>query len=213
MHNSNSAYIKREWMIPISVNGTIVDVETTSISPKDGDVITCGFFSGNKISIFQRIDPSEEGKRKFFSVLYNWNKFYSRPFYAYNKKFEETWLRTNFDHDLMQKWKSEAEQKILENGKTLKWPRVSELISLPHNYYGLQDIGGKEVPEIWKNFCDSNTTTANINNERDVSLLDKIIMHNLNDLIREACLLMWDETSALVCANILFREIKKERKI
>ena len=200
-----SSFIRREWMIPLSVNGTIVDVETTSINPSDGDIVTCGFFSSNKISIFQRIDPSEEGKRKFFTVLYNWGNFYSRPFYAYNKKFEERWLQTNFDHDLMGKWRSEAERESSKTGKFKKWPKVSELISLPHNYYGLSDIDGKDVPEIWKAFCNSE--------EKDIKMLDRIIMHNLNDLIREACLLMWDETGAKIFAEILFREVKKERRV
>ena len=198
------SYIRREWTLPLSVNGTIVDVETTSIDPKDGEIVTVGFFSANKICIFQRIDPSQEGMRKFFSVLYNWAHFYPRPFYAYNKSFEEKWLQTHFDHDLMGKWKSAAEKKI-KNGRSLKWPRVSELISLPHNYYGMQDIDGKDVPRIWKEYCD--------NGDKNTEMLERIILHNLNDLIREACLLMWDETSAKPFANVLFREMQKERKV
>lgn len=200
-----SSYIRREWMVPISISGTIVDVETTGIDPELGDVITCGCFSGNKISIFQRVDPTEDGKRKFFRVLYNWSSFYPRPYYAYNKRFEENWLKIRFDHDLMSKWKKTAENNISKDGRTLKWPKVSELISLPHNYYGLEDIDGKDVPIIWKEFCDTKG--------KDIKILDKIIFHNLNDLIREACLLMWDETSAKVCAGILFKGINREKKL
>ncbi len=199
-----SAYIRHEWLVPLSINGTIVDVETTSITPQEGDLITAGFFSGNKICIFQRIDPTDGGKQLFMSAIANWSDFCMRPFYAYNKAFEERWLRTGFDHDLMEKWRVKAELDI-QNGKLKKWPRVSELVSLPHAYYGGSDIDGRDVPHIWKMYAESAA--------RNIRLLDPIIEHNLNDLIREACLLLWDETGSQAYAKTLLNDARKRREI
>lgn len=178
--------IVREWRVPLLLNGTIIDVETTSIKPEDGDLVTLGMFYGDKILIYQRADPTQEGKVEFLRKIDNWKEFCPRPYFAYNKAFEEAWLGTAVDSDLMEKWKREAENHIvdMQTNRKMKWPKVCELISLPHEYYGLSDIGGRDVPELWEQYSRT----------RDTALLDKIIYHNLYDLIREACLYMWDET-------------------
>jgi uncharacterized protein YprB with RNaseH-like and TPR domain len=197
----SAVFIKKEWSVPLSISGTIVDVETTALEPKDGELITLGVFFGNSIKIFQRTDVSKEGNERFLRALSNWQDICPRPFYAYNKNFEEKWTRASFDHDLMAKWRVEAENKRTGD-KALKWPRVCELISLPHDYYGIHDIDGRDVPKLWREYTKT----------RDLAKLNLIITHNLFDLIREACLLLWDETTLKVCAEILIKHVMKERK-
>jgi len=194
--------IVREWRVPLLLNGTIIDVETTSIKPEDGELVTLGMFYGDKILIFQRADPTPEGKAAFLRKIECWKEFCPRPYFAYNKSFEEMWLGTPIDSDLMEKWKREAENHIVDvqTRRRMKWPKVCELISLPHEYYGLSDIGGRDVPRLWEEYRKSG----------DLKILDKVIYHNLYDLIREACLYMWDETVQDAIIRVLEKEKTKK---
>jgi hypothetical protein len=194
--------IVREWRMPLLLQGTIIDVETTAIRPEEGELLTLGMFFGEKVLIYQRADPTPEGKAAFWKRIENWVEFCPRPYFAYNKSFEERWLGTGIDSDLMEKWKREAEKRVVDvnTRRTMKWPKVSELISLPHEYYGLNDIDGKEVPQLWEEYRKS----------LDPVLLERIIYHNLYDLIREACLYMWDETVQDAIIRVLEREKNKK---
>ncbi|MBI5046117.1 ribonuclease H-like domain-containing protein [Candidatus Micrarchaeota archaeon] len=183
----------REWSFPLSLNGTIIDLECTSIKPEDGEIVTFGVFCGNKITIYQRTDPSESGKVAFLKKFENWKDFCIRPYFAYNKSYEEMWLKTSFDSDLMEKWKKKAENE------RKKWPRVSELVSMPHNYYGLSDIEGAEVPILWEEYKKTS----------DVQILDRIIHHDFYDLVREACLCLWHDSLHDDFVTVLESKIKK----
>lgn len=195
--------IIKEWKVPASIEGTIIDIETTALQPP-GEIITYGFFFGNTIKIFQRTDLTEEGKEKFEKGIKKAFFFYPRPYYAYNCSFEEQWLGIKFDHDLMEKWRKEAESVVGDNGRRLKWPKVSELISLPHEYFKIKaEATGREIPEIWQKYKDTGKE----------EFLAHIINHNLYDLIRESCLMLWDETIAKALKGLMEEEKwKKEFK-
>lgn len=189
----------REWRMPLLLQGTIIDVETTARRPQEGELLTLGMFFGDKILIYQRADPTPAGRTAFEKKIENWTEFCPRPYFAYNKSFEEEWLGTRIDSDLMEKWKIEAEKRIVDTrtNRKMKWPKVSELISLPHEYYGLSDICSRDVPQLWEDF----------KKNEDPLLLERIIYHNLYDLIREACLYMWDET----VQDAIIRVLEKEK--
>jgi len=46
--------IKREYTFPVSCIGTIFDVETTSLEPSEGELITIGYFTGNNNHLSKR---------------------------------------------------------------------------------------------------------------------------------------------------------------
>ncbi|RLJ06934.1 MAG: hypothetical protein DRP12_03195, partial [Candidatus Aenigmatarchaeota archaeon] len=127
-------YLIRRWNFPVSIDGTIIDIETTDVNPEKGEIITFGYFTGNTIKIFQRTDPSERGRDIFNRFIRSALQTLPRPFHAYNCSFEERWLGVRFSHDLMAKWREKSDK----GRQKLKWPKVSELISLPHSYYKLE---------------------------------------------------------------------------
>ena len=117
----------------ISIEGSIIDVETVSLSPKPNGMFTLGILSGSEIRIVQAETESDctalaaEVKRVWQSL--------PRPIYAYNRKFVGGWLSSaigaeaHIDHDTMDAWKAVADQQ------SLKWPRLRELIRPPVFYY------------------------------------------------------------------------------
>ncbi len=192
--------IKRTWTLPLGVEGTVIDVETTSLSPQDGELLTVGFFEGKNIRILQR--EKKDGEGDFRKTIKDVFEHYSRPFYAYNAGFEEAWLNIKFDYDLMEKWRKECEKYVDNKGKRKKWPRLEELVSLPQSYFRVRvEARGSEVPGIWQRYFIS----------EDTKELDLIIYHNLYDLIREACLAMWDETISDVIGEII-KQLGKEKR-
>jgi hypothetical protein len=83
--------------------------------------------------------------------------------------------------------------------ETIKWPSSAELISLPHAYFFQSDIEGKEVPKIWDRYVQT----------RKRNLLELIMFHNFNDLIRDYCLYVWDET----VASLIGDKLKESSKV
>ena len=124
----------------ITIEGTIIDVETVSLHPKPDGMFTFGTLSGSEIRIVQaetQADCSalaEEVKRVWNTLL--------RPIYAYNHQFVAGWLsqainaEARIDHDTMDGWKAVADQQAI------KWPRLRELIRPPVFYYhwGIADF-------------------------------------------------------------------------
>ncbi len=209
--------IERQYSFPLSFHGTIFDVETTGLNPSEDELVTIGYFSQGQLRIYQRDDQSQTGSKDMKKIC-DMLSVLPRPYFSYNKSFEEKWLGIKFDHDMMSKWKILCEQVkkpnhrwcrvhrwVKTNSKGLcpecgsqlsdriKWPSSAELISLPHAYFFQSDIDGKEVPEIWKKFA--RTQKRN--------LLELIIFHNFNDLVRDYCLYAWDETVAILIGDKL----------
>lgn len=124
----------------ISVEGTIIDVETVSLTPKPHGMFTFGTLSGSEIRILQA-ETDEECAALESEVKRVWHAL-PRPIYAYNRKFVGGWLSqaigedAHIDHDTMEAWKAVADQQ------SLKWPRLREIVRPPLFYYrwGIADI-------------------------------------------------------------------------
>ena len=117
----------------ISIEGTIIDVETVSLTPKPNGMFTLGTLSGSAIRIIQA-ENEADCEALAAEVQRLWQTL-PRPIYAYNCKFVSGWLsdalgtEANIDHDSMDAWKAVADQQAL------KWPRLRELIRPPVFYY------------------------------------------------------------------------------
>ena len=117
----------------ISVEGTIVDVETVSLTPKPNGMFTFGALSGSEIRITQA--ENEADCAALASDIKDLWQTLARPIYAYNKKFVGDWISqalnadAHIDHDTMDAWKAVADQQAL------KWPRLRELVRPPVFYY------------------------------------------------------------------------------
>lgn len=117
----------------ISVEGTIIDVETVSLNPKPNGIFTFGTLTANSIRIAQAEDESD-CEAVAAEIKRVW-KDLPRPLYAYNREFVEGWIHSaigadvSIDIDTMGAWKAAADQQ------SLKWPRLRELIRPPVFYY------------------------------------------------------------------------------
>jgi len=76
------------------------------------------------------------------------------------------------------------------NGKMPKWPRLDELVPVPGlDYFDRGPEEGKEqVAPIWERLTES---------KFDIGASASIMLHNYNDLIRTATLLMWIESKEI----------------
>lgn len=117
----------------IAIEGTIIDVETVSLSPKQNGMFTFGTISGSAIRILQA-ENEADCEALATEVKRVWSAL-PRPFYAYNREFVGGWIsdaiggEAHIEHDTMDAWRSVAEQQ------SLKWPRLRELIRPPVFYY------------------------------------------------------------------------------
>jgi uncharacterized protein YprB with RNaseH-like and TPR domain len=161
--------------------GSLIDFETTGIPWKDKEheVITLGYFYGNKLVIIQR---KTKEKGLFYREIKQILQKLPRPFYSYNSKFEKAVMEIELGLkvkdsdfiDLMRPWKEKAD-KI-----DIKWPTLDDLISEPEDYFNEEKISGKDVPGLWKTYLSGGT-------ER---LLKMIMEHCLSDILREMILLI-----------------------
>jgi uncharacterized protein YprB with RNaseH-like and TPR domain len=160
--------------------GTVIDLETTGLpDQKEHEIVCVGYITSNKLIILCR---RSEDKKPFYTELKRLVKRLPKPFYAYNAQFERTIIEKelglafplNSFVDLMKPWKVKA---VLHG---LKWPRLSELISEPQQYFEDRVVSGGDVPKLWKNYLRTGS-------QKNLTL---IMQHNLSDLLREAILLL-----------------------
>lgn len=117
----------------ISIEGTIIDAETVSLTPKPNGMFTFGTISGDLIRIVQA-EIEADCEALTAEVRRVWQTL-PRPVHAYNRKFVGGWLtqalgaEAHIDHDTMDAWKAVADQQ------SLKWPRLRELVRPPVFYY------------------------------------------------------------------------------
>ncbi|NWG08807.1 MAG: ribonuclease H-like domain-containing protein [Nitrososphaerales archaeon] len=188
--------------MPVTFRGAIIDVETSDLFPSRGEVITFGFFSAGEIRIYQKTEQGDD--YEFDSIVRSALKLLPRPFFAYNSDFETSWLGVRFELDLMIKWKRLTEDLKGNSNFIKKWPRLSELISIPYEYYrGKVENSGSEIVKLWKMYLKT----------RDKLNLLRIIYHNKYDLIRECCLLLWDEDTIRLFAEIIEFESENPKTI
>jgi hypothetical protein len=117
----------------VTIEGTIIDVETVSLHPKPNGMFTLGTLSGSEIRIMQA-ETQADCSALAEELNRIWNTL-PRPIYAYNRRFVAGWLSQAIDaevcieHDTMGDWKAIADQQAV------KWPRLRELIRPPVFYY------------------------------------------------------------------------------
>ncbi len=80
---------------PAHFRGTIVDVETTGLSPRFDRLITVGILRNGEYEIYQVTDGSS-----LLDVLGPTLQTLPRPVYAFNKGFEEGFLGIHIDREL-----------------------------------------------------------------------------------------------------------------
>ena len=117
----------------IAIEGTIIDVETISLTPKPNGMFTLGTLSGSAIRIAQA-ETEADCESLAAEVRRIWHTL-PRPIYAYNREFVAGWIEqaigadAHIDHDTMGTWKAVSDQQ------SIKWPRLRELIRPPLFYY------------------------------------------------------------------------------
>lgn len=148
--------------IPVTGNleGTIIDFETTHWDAKKGELITSGFLTKEGIVILQRLELTEnEFKKRVIEEI----QTKKRPWYAFNKEFEEKFLQISVDNELQQKERESAFGALLEEGL------------LDHYNLLCDPLFNEEIPRFWDAW----------NSTKDKVLVSKIVRHNYCCLAKE----------------------------
>jgi DNA polymerase III epsilon subunit-like protein len=150
--------IMRKRVIPARIKGTVIDIETTGLPQNGAEIITLGAVSGNRLQILQRSDEKNFPARikRFISRL-------PRPYYAFNKGFEEAMLGVGIDGEL-------------QSEKYEKKSRAIAVAKLRDPFNG----NGFDVIATWKKYQETG----------DPRYLTMIMDHNESDLLLETCLLI-----------------------
>lgn len=170
----------QKTLLSALVSGTIIDIETTGLSPSRDDIITFGWLTGNEIQVIQRVEASPE---TFYGCIEEELDRIPRPLYAYNASFERDFLRSKIGRDIefidvFKPWRKMAERK------SLKWPSLDEISPVPYKYMGEKPVKGRDVVVIWNSYL----------RNRKLGTLSLIVMHNMRDLIQTFSLLSYLES-------------------
>ncbi len=141
--------------LPVVLQGSIVDIETTGLSPKIDSVITVGLVHNNVCEIFQRTHEAD-----ICQLLDQKLRSLPRPIYAFNKRFEESFLGIVVDRELQSRPFESRNEAIQVSG-------VCDPLG-----------SGLRVPGEWWAYAV----------DRGLYHLNRIIAHNLADLRHELCL-------------------------
>lgn len=143
-----------------SLKGTIIDFETTHWDVTKGELLTAGFLSENGVMILQRFESSEDMfKRRVIDEI----QTKERPWFAFNKEFEEAFLPLSIDKELQQNEREAAFGALLGEGLL--------------NHYDLlcDPLFNEEIHRFWNLWKST----------KDMILLSKIIRHNYCCLAKE----------------------------
>src|SRR3990170_7959958 len=139
--------------IPSILEGTIIDFETTHWDVEKGELITVGFLSKEEIVILQRLELTENEFKKMAIEEIQTKK---RPWFAFNKEFEEKFLPITMDKELQQNEREAAFGALVDEGLL--------------NHYGLlcDPLFNEEVCRFW----------AAWKSTHDIVFVSKIVRHN-----------------------------------
>jgi hypothetical protein len=145
---------------PSVLEGTIIDFETTHWDVKKGELITAGFLSKEGILILQRLDLAE---RKFKKMVTAEIQTKTRPWYGFNKEFEEGFLPIAMDKELQQNERESAFGALLDEGLL--------------DHYGLlcDPLFNEETNRFWNAWKST----------KDLVFVSKIVRHNYCCLAKE----------------------------
>jgi len=142
-----------------TLDGTIMDFETTHLDVNKGELITAGFLSQDGIVILQRLAMPQD---EFDKIVKNETKNKMKPWYAFNKRFEESFCQLEIEHDLQVE--HEAAFMALKNEDLLD------------HYNSLCDpIFNEEIESFWNAW----KKTENL------VFISKIVRHNYCCLTKE----------------------------
>jgi len=144
--------------LPVIVRGTVVDIETTGLPEEGAEVITLGIVSGDQMTILQKTF-----ERDFLKIALEELVKMPRPFFAFNKVFEEATLGIHIDGELQ----AEAYEK---KSRAIAVAKLHD----PYNGHGIRVI------DAWNRFRQS----------QNLEHLHEIMEHNESDLLLETCLLV-----------------------
>ena len=144
----------------LTLDGTIIDFETTHWDVKGGELITAGFLSQKGILILQRLKMSEDEFKKRLIEEVQTKK---RPWYAFNKEFEEKFLPIAIDLELQQGERESAFRALLEEGL------------LSHYDLLCDPLFNEEIARFWEAWKST----------QDMVFVSKIVRHNYCCLAKE----------------------------
>jgi len=140
-------------------DGTIIDVETTHWEIEKGELITAGFLSQEGIIILQRLELTENEFRK--KVLEE-AKTKKRPWYGFNKEFEEKFLPILMDSDL-------------QYGRESAFGALRDEGLLRHYDLLCDPLFNEEIKRFWNAWKST----------KDMVFVSKIVRHNYCCLTKE----------------------------
>ncbi len=123
--------------IPVWLFGTIVDLETTGLHPKESELVALGLVKNNRMSVFIR--PPEEPETNFLIYARDKVSRCPRPWIGYYHPFETKWLskfgngkRWNFDIELQ------------------PHNRHKKIYAVKLQHLGHENVSGIIIPEAWE---------------------------------------------------------------
>jgi hypothetical protein len=160
-HEDIGGKMKRiEVDTPSILEGTIIDFETTHWVVEKGELITAGFLSKEGILILQRLELTEnEFKKKVIEEI----QTKRRPWYAFNKEFEEKFLPITMDKELQQNERESAFGALLDEGL------------LDHYDLLCDPLFNEEIHRFWNAWKST----------KDMVFVSKIVRHNYCCLAKE----------------------------
>lgn len=170
--------------LPIGLlNGSIIDIETTGIEVGGSEIITLGCLQNNKTVVYQRADMTAD---EYHAYLTGKIMELPKPIYAYNAEFERSFLTTKslVDPELVDIFGPYMKRA---NKMKIKYPKLDELASIPHHYFGEKSIPSKRIPDLWHNYV----------HKRDLRSLATIVKHVREDLIQSLYVLVHTPTEEL----------------
>lgn len=145
--------------VPVWINGTIVDLETTGLVPQQGDeIVAFGLAKSNRLSVFVRTHRTDYDE--FLAWIRHKLIRCPRPWIAYYKDFEEMFL--GYKMEFPKEWNFDIEIQPKP-----RWKKNRSVFFQHLNH----TIDGKHIPEYWfqKNYI-------------------KVAEHLSNDLFEELAL-------------------------
>jgi hypothetical protein len=142
------------------LEGTIIDFETTHWDVEKGELITAGFLSKEGIVILQRLELAENEFKKMAIEEIQTKR---RPWFAFNKEFEEKFLPIAIDKELQQNKREAAFGALVDEGLL--------------DHYGLlcDPLFNEEIHRFWNAWKST----------KDMVFISKIIRHNYCCLAKE----------------------------
>jgi len=219
LRREGPAHVLQQELPTSLTKGTIVDLETTDLTPSRGGVICIGTIRSSTLEIRTRARDAKF--RSFYDSLKGFVRDLPRPFYAYNASFDAKFLRSFLGYgkkelvvDLFEPWRSRAE--VLN----LKWPSLDELVTGPFDELPrdpgrdvdrdiVLPLGAlREDEEAWLRRGRHERIPRRVRRvtgkeipalwkryvERDdLAALDDIVLHNRQDLLKALALLLFLE--------------------